>query len=196
MVDIREVLLTWTIGNSPGGTTVLYTDPGVSVATQALAFGGFFGSTQENYSNTTSVRLATEGRVIDDETGTLTGTWSGGPGGVMTGSSTAEAVPNASQALVRMETAAVVAGRLLKGRMFLPGLSSDCLLNGELTEVARLDIQSRFNVEMIPGFGLLIWSRPFAGSVGPPARPPRAGSSSAVNSGSVWNEYAILRNRR
>lgn len=117
-----------------------------------------------------------------DEDGTITGLFpvtqrSGG--GVGAG----EGLPLANQALMRLNTGAYVGGRQIRGRIFIPGIIESASVSGvpsaglitaANTGIAELDAESS---------GFSVWSK-------------KNGSIHNVTSGSLWNQFAVLRSRR
>jgi len=101
-----------------------------------------------------------------------------------TGGVTGEALPVASQGLMRWRTGVFVAGREIRGRTFIPGLTELANDNGRPVAAAI----SGFNSAAI---GLItdansvfqIWSK-------------ANGQAQNVSAGSAWSEFAILRSRR
>ena len=81
-----------------------------------------------------------------------------------------------------------VAGRLLQGRTFIPGISSGQLDGGQLSSAcvtAFSTAQSTF-LASIPA-DMVIWHRP---------KGVTPGTYFAVDSGATWNELAVQRRRR
>lgn len=196
MSIVRELVLEWTSINSPGGVSVLHFGGITPMEDIQIGLKAWAAANFNLIPPTTSMRVPGEGREFDDTTGTLTGVWSGTESGTQAGNQPAQSVPNSTQALMRFTTGAVVAGRLLKGRMFIPGLRNDLIVNGELQEAARLQLAATWRDNIGDLEAQVIWSRPFAGSTTPTVRPARAGSSSTVTEVSVWSEFAVQRGRR
>jgi hypothetical protein len=101
-----------------------------------------------------------------------------------TGGSVGDALPYATQGLVRLRTGFFVGGKEIRGRIFIPGLTetdsdigvpSSFVVGAWNTAVAAL-IADANSV-------LLVYSRKHA-------------AGEAVVSGSAWNKWAVLRSRR
>lgn len=147
----------------------------------------------------TSVQWQVSGEmdVIDESDGSLIETLSTTNGALTAGSSSADALPPATQTLLRLRTGAVVAGRRLQGRLFIPG-PPQASVGGALvpTSASITAYQGAASALITASSGpgpWSVWSRPVVagGTV-----TPREGSTAAVTSGSVWGKYAVLRSRR
>lgn len=128
------------------------------------------------------------GDLINDATGTLTGTWSEGGGGTVTGSQTLTFTLG-SGCRIRWTTGAVVGGRRVNGTTFLVPASSGAFdTQGRVTTATVAAIKSAGDAFVSAmGGGLLIWSRPTLA---------RAGSSHAVTGTVVPSIPTALRSRR
>nr|CRY96776.1 hypothetical protein [uncultured prokaryote] len=196
MVSIREITVRWIAAGSPGGTSVLHFLDSGAIATQREELNDALTGLLAQLSSSTQYAIAEEGREFDVATGTLTGSWAESTPRSGTGTRPNAPVPNASQALLRLTTSTIIDGRILKGRMFIPGVSYEAVTGGELTFGAQGAIASAFD-DLVTAGELVVWSRPR--SARPDATPPvtaRAGSAASVISTSAWSELAVLRRRR
>lgn len=184
----REQLVTWTTPAGSNFVSVLFYDSALGVvADERAALDVFLTAVSELLGTNIDWVIEPTGRILDDSTGGLTGFWSEPT--VHQGSGTAVSgaiVPDASQILLRWRTSTVTSGRLLQGRTYIPGLWASAVDDGEIDAEAFADLTSFVNT-FVPTSGLVIWHRPTGGS---------GGSTADVTSGSVWNELAVLRNRR
>ena len=185
---MREVIVDWTIPGNGGGLNVLYFDDNHPVAEQRDALGLALETMEPRLSTLASWVIRTEGRQLDPATGTLIGSWSdfrtiGGQG---TGAGTV--VSNASQVLLKWGTVAIVDGRLVRGRTYIPGLDPINVFQGNLSQAAQASFQAATATLLAgAGSGLVVWHRPNA--KGP-------GSAHPVSGTSVWSEIAVQRRRR
>ena len=131
-----------------------------------------------------TANIQAELRLIDSVTGTLTGTEVTTPNTV-TGASSGDSLPRASQGLIRWSTPAIVAGRRLRGRTFLP-----CIIVSFNTVGGKVDAsligawQTVLDAFIADCEGeLCVWS-------------PTHGSVSSVSGASLWSEWAVMRSRR
>lgn len=128
------------------------------------------------------------GDLINDANGALTGSWSEGGGGTVTGTQTAVFMLGTG-VRVRWGTGAVVAGRRVNGTTFLVPASSGAFdTTGRVNSATVSAVLSAANtfVSTMAG-GLMVWSRPTL---------LRTGSSHAVTSASVPSIPTSLRSRR
>jgi len=103
------------------------------------------------------------------------------------GDSTGDMLPSAAQGLVRWATDAVIDGRRVRGRTFIPGVSeafaaagvpAPTFLSTALTAATTL-----------AGQDLSVWHRPTGD-------PPSGGAAVPVTGAAVWNQFAVLTSRR
>lgn len=121
--------------------------------------------------------------VVESTTGQIVGVDAGTPDSG-TGGASGEALPYATQALVRWRTGEYVGGREIRGRTFIPGIAELYSVQGQLSGSAETIINDAAQVLLTPtGPNLIIYSR---------ARLQFAN----VTSASVWNQFAVLRSRR
>lgn len=145
--------------------------------------------------NAISWTVGPEVPVLDETTGTLVGVTSV-TAGTGVGTAAGDALPYATQGLVRLATDDFVAGRRVRGRIFLPGIDEN--FNGPSgvpTSTFLTTVQGAID-GLIAAGGLLVWARPFPGAEGPPVRPARAGSKASITASSVWTQWAVMRSRR
>nr|CRY97474.1 hypothetical protein [uncultured prokaryote] len=187
MTLLSEVIIDWQVGSAQDGVSVLYfadqTDMGP-------ALDGVFDwllSLQPSLMSSTRAEPRNNGRVINDATGDLAGIWTAPAVGGLVGDASGQAVQNASQVLLRFETATIANNRVVKGRLFIPGLSSSVSASGEVSGAYMVDIPAQAEATLGDDIGHSVWHRP--GPSGP-------GLSCPVVSYGCWNEFAVLRRRR
>lgn len=186
MASIREIITDWTAAGNAGGSSIMYFPVAGTASIQRADLGTFWAAINAQLSTTTRWTIRTEGREIDEATGTLTGAWNDST--VRTGAGLAASGPvaNTSQVLIRWNTNRIVNGRFLKGRTFVPGVQNGLLTNGELSAAG----QTAFNTAIAALIGSnapLIWHRP---------SPSGPGVADVAGASSVWNEFAVQRRRR
>lgn len=126
---------------------------------------------------------------IDESNGQITGIT---PVANITGAATgsAEMLPAALQALVRIQTETFVNGRRLRGRVFVPGLTDAANDDGRVLAATVAGLNTAFNTLKVTSTRALpwcVWHRPRNGN---------AGSLALVSNVSTWTEFAVLRSRR
>lgn len=182
----REILVNWT-GPSGSSVTVTNWSDAVPVEGQRALLGTFLSDLSANLSAQYSWTVAIEGAEFAAATGTNTGYWADGTPFTGVGESSGQPVADATQVLLRWRTSGVVAGRRVLGRTFIPGYLALGLTAGNINPGALAVLQATVDAFVLEDLGFSVYSRPTD------ARP---GSMHVVDSGSVWNELAVLRRRR
>lgn len=188
MATLNEIITNWQTPAGGGFVAVMYFEDGVApINDQRQAVHTLWESIEGELVNEVLYFQDQAGRQVDETTGTLVGQWTDSEAFGGAGTSSGEAVADATQALIRWRTEAVVGGRFLQGRTFVPGLAVENLVNGNLSAAS----QSTFNgalatfIAGADGFG--IWHRPVLGA---------GGVHHEATTGSMWSELAVLRRRR
>ncbi len=186
MASILRLRTTWTgyQGVPYLSTHYFARTDGDSAAFAADAVAALWTGAKDVISSSLSWNVEGEVAVIDSVTGTLTGVdnVAGGNSGV--GDASGEILPFATQGLLRLSTADVVAGRILRGHTFIPGATEAHSNLGKPTSGYQSVVNAAFtDMFESPSTALLVWSRTH-GAIGP------------VLSGSTWAQWAVLRSRR
>lgn len=132
---------------------------------------------------------------IDPFTGDTLGISNAGTGAPATGTSASPPLPTANQGLIRVATQGVQRNRRVKGKIYVPGLTTGSMTDGRLNN-ATITVLTNAAQGLVGGTGpsrLVVWSRPL-GPFGP--IPAVLGSEHTATGIGVWNEYAVLRSRR
>lgn len=187
MASIREILVDWTTVAGSGFRSVTYWTVGTAVASQRAALESFLDALNAAQTTNTSYVIETVGREVDEATGTLTGTWSDATVRGGTGTVAGQPVADATQVLVRWNSNAIVNGRFVRGRTFIPGMASAQLVNGNASAILVSNWTGFANSLIGSGTGFSVWHRPVGGSGGQRVSP---------NAASVSAELAVLRRRR
>lgn len=189
MPNLYEVVTDWAFENSPGGNTVMYfTEGSADISFLRASLETMYESVADRLDSLTRYTIRTSGNVKDSATGLLTDAWADGEARTGLGTAVGEPVPNASQVLLQWRTEAIVSGRRLRGRTFIPGLTSLAVVSGHLGSTALADFTDAAEqfVEDCAG-QFVVWHRPVGGA---------GGSVAPVTTASVWNELAVQRGRR
>lgn len=193
MAIIRNINLIW---NGPGHNpklTVLWLTAGVTLGVQRERLGDFLDALAPVIGDGTTVAVANEGVEVEDTTGQLVGAWSHSTQYFTEGLEPEQPLPDASMALIRTETGQIIDGRRLRGRMFIPGLTTTAMANGNMAQ-ATYDTMMSASGPLVSGLlGLVVWGRPRAATGNLPSR---IGGSAPVIGRSVWTEFAVQRGRR
>lgn len=127
---------------------------------------------------------------VQDTTGVLTGAFAGTDPSTTVCTGTGDALPRQTQGLVRLGTSTVIAGRRLRGRIFVPGpLEANNSAQGTTTGYGTT-VTASFATIFTPGAtasAAVIWHRPKAGA---------GGVSALITSVATAPTWAVLRSRR
>lgn len=184
---VREIIVDWTTPSGGGKATVMYFLEATAVTDQRDALETMLNGINSSMAVGTTWSIRTVGRELDTATGSLLGEWTDGRAKSGAGTSTGEPLPDASQALIRWTTGNVVAGRFLKGRTFIPGISALFSVDGNLGGLALTNMTNAVNTFVAAAVQAAVWHRPVSGA---------GGVAWAIEGGSVWTEFAVLRRRR
>lgn len=148
----------------------------------------FLTALQSSFPDNVTFTVPAGGDVIESSDGLLTGSWTDGPGGTVTGSQTGSFQLGAG-ARIKWVTGGIVNGRRVRGTTFLVpfaglGFDTDGRL-GSATVAAVQTAASNFITNH--GGNLAVWSRPVPG---------RAGSMHLISSAEVPTVGTQLRSRR
>lgn len=184
----REILVDWTTASGAGKVSVFHFIEATPVAEQREALNTFLQACNSTLATSTTWTIRTDGRELSTVTGTLTGLWSdpteytgGGPGG------NTAVLADATQVLVRWYTDHIVNGRVLRGRTYIPGIFRNVSENGNVYVASRTAIADAGNALAASGKQLAVWHRPKNGT---------GGVLWAVDTATVWQEFAVQRRRR
>lgn len=184
----REILVDWTTASGAGKVSVFHFIEASHVADQRTTLAAFLTACNPTLAASTSWSIRTDGREIDTASGTLAGLWSdptehtgSGPGG------NTAVLADATQVLVRWYTDHIVNGRVLRGRTYLPGIYRNVSEGGNVYVASRTAIASAGNTLATSGTQLAVWHRPTNGA---------GGVLWAVDTCTVWKEFAVQRRRR
>lgn len=191
MPGIERITVAWT-GNITGdGISVFYVAAGTTTAPAAIK--AFFTTLAGWMPTGMAWDIPSTGEVIDDATGTLTGVWAHAGGGTVSSSGGTQARAQGVGMRVKWYTGGIVNGRMVTGATFIvPLMTSAYETDGTITSAVTGNASTAANT-LISATDTVIWSRPFAGSTGNPAR---AGSSHTVIAATVPDKVSWLRTRR
>lgn len=100
------------------------------------------------------------------------------------GTATSERVARAVQGLIRLRTGIYVAGREVRGRVFVPGATEGMNANGQVLAATQAVMQAAVDTLVSTAVpNLVVWSRKNATAI-------------PVEGGTAWNEWAVLTSRR
>lgn len=182
---IERVEVQWSLGVGGSGLTVMYALDGSQLAAD---LEDFFLAIASRIPASVTLSCAGSGDVIDEATGTLSGTWSDGTGWLHPGTGTGNFAAGVG-ASVRWTTAGIHAGHRVSGRTYLVPLNNFCYgSDGTLDAPALADLRTASSALVSATVGnLVIWSRPSTSS---------PGGASPVIAANVADAVSTLRTRR
>lgn len=185
---IQRLRVEWSGSAIDGaGVTTLFGEADGTTALYA-AFNQLLGQCLSLLAPDLTITVPQSGDVLDEATGTLTGTWGSGAPAVHNTAGTTNYARGVGARIV-WGTSAIHAGRRVRGSTFLCPLKSTAYDGtGSLTTTAVTDLQAGVDAYLIAmGARGRVWSRPTTS---------RPGIASAVTSGFVPDEISWLRSRR
>jgi hypothetical protein len=185
---VQEIVTEWTgLGHNPK-LSIMYIDDAADVGLARDNIAGLWNALEGFLSTSIAWRVAQDGKIMDSATGELTGFWTDTTPFVGEGLNESDPLPDATQLLVQWVTTEVVNGRRVRGRTFIPGMTEQHSERGNPSDdlVAGAAAGAQAMVTALLG-NFVVWHRPTNG-VG--------GSTAVVNVATVWDEWAVQRNRR
>lgn len=151
------------------------------------ALDGFVTVVDSALGSDVSVAIDPEVLTLNTVTGALESGESGTPPLAVAGLGGTTIVPNAVQGLIRWRTTAVVGGRFLRGRTYIPGMSQTTVFaSGVMNTNGSGPLNAGAAALIATGlFG--VWHRPEGGA---------GGVFAPATSSGVWREFAVQRRRR
>jgi hypothetical protein len=193
-MTIARVRANWTgfAGASGVSTFYLGTSPtGADLDFIQDFFNGFSGLLASGV----VVTVEQSGDTLNEADGVINGSWSATRTQAPATGSGGSNYSGATGIVIRWRTAGVVNGRRVRGATFLVPLSTAEFAAGVPSSgnVALVTSSANGLAQDLNSRPLVIWSRPFAGA---PGNPARAGTAHPVTSGEGRNLSAVLRSRR
>jgi hypothetical protein len=155
------------------------------------------------FSSSTTFTVSPDVDVLQDETGTLSTTFSVTPPAAVVGASPAGYAPLPAMLLMRLRTSTVNDGSTISGRAFLGPVGQGNDLNGTPADSARTLVLAGGAALFVGGVDadprLAVWRRPRdadATRKTPSARTARVGLGAAVTSITAPDKFGVLTSRR
>jgi len=185
-MSVQRVRVVWsgtpTVGD---GLSTFYFDGAIGTAAQQVAAVNLFlDSVSASYADNLAWSTQADVAVLNTATGALEGiiatTVQTGAGSL-----TDDQLSPATQGLLRLITSVVVGGRLLRGRLFLPGATEASNSAGGIPLQAYRDDYEAAAAVLIADANVQwsVWSRTH-------------GALAPIGSANVWTKWAVLRSRR
>lgn len=194
MVTINEIPVEYTLTNGRTGVNIHhFLASAASADDQCDALADLMETLDSNLVPETAWRIPGEGRQIESATGALTGAWTATTFRTGTGGASGQPVADATQVLLRWQTAAIRRGRFLRGRTFIPGLNNGYTTGGNISSALGSTWATAVGTFLDRNVGFGIWGRPLPARGPVPAAP---GVFAEASGGGVWQELAVQRGRR
>lgn len=185
MTSINKIACAVYMPNGGAGVITFYEPAGEDITGD---LGTFFSSLVSSMPSGVAINVPPVGETLDDATGLISGTWSGGTNSNHVGEG-AGAYTAGVGASIRWLTAGYVGGRRVTGRTFCVPLNGGAFGADGLLQTATQTGLLGYADTLISGAGtsLLIWHRPVSGA---------GGSSHPVTSATVSRIPSWLRSRK
>lgn len=184
---VREIQTIWVPPSGITTTSVMYWWDGVAIAQQRSLLNSFWTALNDRLTGDTTWTVATQGKVLNEQTGQMTGTWADGTPYAGAGSAAGEPVPDVAQLLIRWGTNTVLNGRFVNGRTYVPGLANAETLAGNVSPAAVGDATAAASALAGASGGFGVYHRPSNGTLG---------ALITINTASAAAEMAVQRRRR
>lgn len=184
-MSIRRVRVTYSgLSTVGGGLSTFMFDTGTGTATQCVtAVAAFMGAVDNQMSNTVVWQTESDVATLDTQSGQLESITSTTPQ-TGQGALAGEILPPATQGLLRLRTDVIVGGRLLRGRLFLPGMTETNNDGGGPLAALRTAIDAAAATLIADAnSNWQVWGK-------------TSGSQGAITSATLWTKWGILRSRR
>lgn len=167
-----------------GGLTNFFFDPSAGTPAQAVtAVVNFLLATDDRRVVGCDWACGTDVDTLDIGTGTLLSTVSFAPA-IGHGVDAGDPLPPTVQGLLQLVTPAITAGRVLRGRIFLPASSETWNIGGVPLAAYRNDYEAAAATMIgLANADWVVWSRTH-------------GVTASVTSATLWTKWASLRSRR
>jgi len=193
MLRVRVELTGW--DGAPGLMTIYFETPlqNTAAATRVVAnVRTYMNSPLASYwPSSVNAQVSGDVDVIDAATGAITDTLSVTPPAIVNGAGTAAFAPVSTAALLRLITSTYIAGRRVRGRVFISPLTPATIgTDGNLDAGAAVDLGDRMGyLEDLLDAGdfTVVWHRPKGGAGGQACR---------VTSTTAGLKMAVLTSRR
>lgn len=184
-MPMYRVHIVWTGQPANGdGLSTFYFDENAGTAAQAAAAVGTLINEIDSFvSPELNMYIPSEVAIIDPANGDILDVELVSDGDV-DGIDSGTPLPFVSQGLVQLRTGVYNASREMRGRLFIPGVTTNRLSDGAPSSAYRTGLQAAFdNLRTDANSDWVVWSR-------------TRGLFASVTSNPVWNKFAELRSRR
>jgi len=184
-MSVYRVPVVWAGTPTVGGglSNFYFNSTGGTVAQAVTSVVDFLVATEASRSNNLSWSCGGDIDTLNVGTGALEDQENFTPA-VGTGGDGGDELPPISQGLLRLTTGQIVSGRLLRGRLFIPGATETSNTAGFPTTTFRNDYNDAADAMIADANSAWsVWSRTH-------------GTLATITSASMWTQWASLRSRR
>lgn len=172
------------VAGTPYYSNLYFAQEGGTVAQARAAVNAFWEANKALITQNLKWIIENEVPVIDEVLGEVLSVESDVTSYQSQGTRTETPIPYSNQVLARLRTGAFAGGREIRGRIFIPGFTQISQDSDGVVVSAAAGIQTNLNALIASANAqLVVWAK-------------SKGSYAVVNSGSVWNKFAVLRSRR
>lgn len=197
MANLWRIRVAWSGNATTGaGVSTYYWSSAATGGPAALVT--FYNAIKNFFPASVTWTIPNNGDILEDTTGVLTGAWSFGTGGAVTGGASGTNWLQGAGARMVWNTAGIFAGRRVKGSTFFTSMNAiEFQVDGtpQATTVAAYNAAATALLAGVPTF--VVWSRPIKHK--PITVPPtydRLGTSTPITSGTLKDATSWLRSRR
>jgi hypothetical protein len=182
MSELFQIRAVWTGPGGLPGTNTLYAPTDIAIGDVLDGVNDLYDFwVTGNIADDFHVTVPSTGERIESDTGQVVGTWSHGTDTQHDGTDTSNFVTDATQVLLQLRTGFFVAGRELRGRLFLPGLRVTGTTVGNLDPDIADALADAANAALAATCA--VFSRTHH-------------EWATIDHCDVWSELAVLRSRR
>jgi hypothetical protein len=197
MANLWRIRVAWSGAATTGaGVSTYYWNAAATGGPAALVT--FYNAIKNFFPTSVTWTIPNSGDILEDSTGVLTGAWSFGTGGVVTGAASGSNWVQGAGARMVWNTNGITGGRRVRGSTFFTSMNAiEFQVDGtpQATTVAAFNSAATTMLGGVPAF--TIWSRPIKHK--PITVPPtydRLGSSNLITTPAFKDAASWLRSRR
>lgn len=150
----------------------------------------FWDAAKSVFPNTVTIVVPSNGDTINDDSGQITGAWTGTAQAPIAGTGGVGSYMSTAGAMVRWTSPAVINGRRPIGKTFLVPCMASAIGNGVISSAITTPITTAAQALVVAYAGeMKIYHRPTG-------EPPHGGVAATIIAGTCINKQVVLRSRR
>lgn len=172
------------VAGSPYYSNLYFTQEGGTAAQARAAVNTFWEANKALITSNLKWSIENEVPLVDQVSGDVVGVDSDATSYVSQGTRSDTPIPYSNQVLARLRTGVYLGGKEIRGRIFIPGFTQISQNSDGVIGSAAAGVATNLNALIANANAqLVVWAK-------------SKGTYAVVNSGSVWNQFAVLRSRR